>query len=89
MVSLDIIFIRAIVMLREWLLPVMELTQTGQISLFLIFIGIAFLLSLMTIKWWLSAFMKILYIILAIHFISLNDFPVDKETTNLLLEDFI
>jgi hypothetical protein len=85
---LSILYLLAIVMLREWLLPVMELTQTGQISLFLIFIGIAFFLSLMTVKWWIAAFIKILYIIWAIHFMFFDGILLKKETTKLLLEDF-
>ncbi|MBO1910126.1 hypothetical protein J4G37_35745, partial [Microvirga sp. 3-52] len=85
---LSILYLLAIVMLREWLLPVMELTQTGQISLFLIFIGLAFYLSLMTVRWWLAASVKILYIIWAIHFMFFDGILFTKETTKLLLEDF-
>ena len=88
MVSLAILYLLAIVMLREWLRPVMELTQTGQISLFLIFIGIAFFLSLVTVKWWIAAFIKVLYIIWAIHYMFFEVVLLTKETTKLLLEDF-
>ena len=76
-------------MLREWLLPVMELTQTGQISLFLIFIALAFFLSLVTVKWWISTLMKILYLIWAIHYMFFQVVFFTRETIILLMEDLI
>ena len=84
---LSILYLLSIVMLREWLLPVMELTQTGQISLFLIFIGLAFFLSLVTVKWWISALIKILYVIWAIHYMFFQAVFLTRETTKLLIED--
>ena len=85
---LSILYLLAIVMLREWLLPVMELTQTGQISLFLIFIGLAFFLSLVTVKWWISTLIKSLYVIWAIHYMFFQVVFLTRETTKLLMEDF-
>ncbi|WP_172373618.1 DUF4129 domain-containing transglutaminase family protein [Sporosarcina jiandibaonis] len=85
---LAILYLLAIVLLREWLLPVMELTQTGQISLFLIFIVIAFFLALQSVKWWISSLIKVLYIIWAIHYTFFEGILLTKETSTLLLEDF-
>ena len=84
---LSVLYLLSIVMLREWLVPVMELTQTGQISLFLIFIGLAFFLSLVTDKWWVSALIKILYVIWAIHYMFFQVVFLTRETTKLLVED--
>lgn len=57
------------ILLREWLLPVMELTGTGYLSLFLLFIAVDFLLALTGLKWWLIFPMKMIYILWATHYI--------------------
>lgn len=48
--------------LREWLTPVMQLTNTGLSQLFLVFIGLALVLSLFKVRPLLSGLIKLGYI---------------------------
>lgn len=66
---LVILYLLAFILIREWLLPVMELTKTSYMSLFLIFVGLSFLLALFNAKWWISVPLKILYILWAVQMI--------------------
>lgn len=50
-------------MLREWLMPIMELTNTGHFTLLLLFIIICLLTNIFNINTWLAAVIKICYII--------------------------
>lgn len=84
---LALLYMLAFVLLREWLLPVIELTETGHLSLFLIFIGLAFILSLVSAKWWISLPLKVMYIFWVVHYIYFGVFLLSKETIALLLSD--
>ena len=86
---LVVLYFLAIVLLREWLIPIMELTQTGEMYLFLIFIGISFFLSLFTVKWWLASIIKGIYIIWAVHYMFFDAYLLTKETMLILWADFI
>ena len=85
---LFVLYFLAIVLLREWLIPIMELTQTGRMSLFLIFIGLSFFLSLFTVKWWVSSIIKGIYIIWAVHYMFFDGLMLTIETMSLLWKDF-
>ncbi|QPQ34167.1 transglutaminase TgpA family protein [Lysinibacillus sp. JNUCC-52] len=61
-VELTIAYIIIFFMLREWLMPVMQLTNTGVSHLFLIFIGLALVLCLFKVKPLLSGLVKLGYI---------------------------
>lgn len=84
---LTFLYILVFVLLREWLLPVVELTETGHLSLFLIFIGLAFLLALIGVKWWLSIPLKLIYIFWAVHYIYSGLMPAGKNPMKLVLGD--
>lgn len=60
-----LLFLYALIflMLREWLLPIMELTDTGYYGLFVLFILICLVTNLFNLNPWLSAFIKIIYIL--------------------------
>ena len=45
---LFILYLLSFILLREWLLPVMMLTDTSYLQLFLLFIALVFLLALAT-----------------------------------------
>ena len=84
---LAFMYLLAFVLLREWLLPVMELTETGHLALFLIFIGLAFILELAGAKWWISLPLKVIYIFCVVHYIFHGVFLFSKETIALLISD--
>ena len=50
------------IILREWLIPIMELTGTGHMNLILLFITLALILSLFRIHFVLSVALKLAYI---------------------------
>lgn len=61
-IELTIAYIIIFFILREWLVPVMELTNTGLLHLFLVFIGLSLALSLFEVHPLLSGIVKMGYI---------------------------
>lgn len=86
---LILLYILAFVLLWEWLLPVMELTSSGSLSLFLIFVALFFLFALLEVKWWISVPLKLLYILWAVHFIFFHEIFFSKQAIILLIQDMI
>lgn len=82
---LGILYILAFILLREWLLPVMELSDTNHLSLFLLFILLSFVFSLTKVSWWISAPIKILYVFGAIHYIYLEKVLLSKDSVQVLI----
>ena len=48
--------------LREWLVPVVELTSTGYLKIFLLFIVICFVFNILPLPFYIGALCKLLYI---------------------------
>ena len=48
--------------LREWLVPVVELTSTGYLNIFLLFIVICFVFNILPLPFYIGALCKLLYI---------------------------
>lgn len=86
---LAILYMLSIILLREWLVPVMALTDTGGLTFFLTFIVLAFILSLFEVKWWLAVPMKMTYIMWVVHVIYLETLVPSFASMGLLLQDFI
>jgi len=84
-----ILYVCTFILLREWLIPVMMLTQTGGLALFLYFILLSFSLKLLGGKWWLSLPLKALYIFWAIHPIYLETIIPSFKTANFILQDLL
>lgn len=61
-IELAIAYVIIFLILREWLIPVMQLTNTGLVHLFLVFIGLALILSLFQVHPILSGLVKLGYI---------------------------
>lgn len=66
------LYVLAFVLLQEWLVLITEVTATGYLSLFLIFAGVGFLLSLVNVKWPISILVKGLYILWAVQTIYME-----------------
>ena len=60
-----ILYILALILLREWLIPVIELTNSDHLSLFLLFVALSFFLALLKVKWWIVLPIKLLFIVLS------------------------
>jgi len=61
--ELAVAYIIVFFILREWLMPIMQLTNTGGFHLFLVFIGLSLALSLFRVHPVLSGIVKLGYII--------------------------
>ena len=86
---LSLFYLLAFFLLREWLIPVMELTETGHLSVFLAFIVLAFLLALLNTKWWFVVPLKIFYVVWVVHYIYFDVFLFTRETISLLINDLV
>ncbi|WP_432361120.1 transglutaminaseTgpA domain-containing protein [Sporosarcina sp. UB5] len=86
---LILMYILAFILLWEWLLPVIELTDTDYIAVFLYFIGISFLFGLMKMRWWLSISLKIIYLFWTLHYIYFETVFLSRETISLLINDLL
>ncbi|MEK3936561.1 transglutaminase family protein [Sporosarcina sp. FSL W7-1349] len=86
---LILLYLLAFVLLWEWLLPVMELTSSGSLVLFLLFVALFFLMALFNIKWWLAIPVKLLYILWAVHYIFFHELFFSQQALILLRDDFI
>ncbi len=61
-VEMTFYYIILFLILREWLIPVVELTSTGHLELLLLFIAIAFALNIFKVPFLISWLVKIAYI---------------------------
>lgn len=61
-VEMALYYIILFLILREWLVPVVELTSTGHLELLLLFIAIAFLLNIFSVPIFVSWVVKVIYI---------------------------
>ena len=86
---LALLYLLAFVLIREWLLPVMELTNTDRLSLFLFFIILSFIFALVKLPWWLSVLLKFTYILAVIHYVFLEKLLFSKESLVALLNDLL
>ena len=84
---LALFYILAFVLLREWLVPVMELTGTEQLHLFLLFVILVFIFALAGFKWWLSIPFKLIYIFWVVHYVFFDKVLFSKESVGFLFHD--
>ena len=84
-----IFYVLAFFLLREWLLPVMELTDTNYLSIFLAFMVLCFVFSFLSIPWWLSGAGKLLYIAWVLIFIYSDEVFFSGIGISFLVEDFM
>ncbi|WP_107926614.1 transglutaminase TgpA family protein [Lysinibacillus parviboronicapiens] len=86
-VELVIAYVIIFFILREWLVPVMELTNTGLIHLFLVFIGLALVLSLFAVHPLLSGLVKLGYITWFVVFVYSENAVLSGETVPFLINE--
>lgn len=84
LLELAITYIVIFFILREWLVPVMQLTNTGLIHLFLVFIGVSLALSLFEVHPLFSGVIKLCYIIWFILFVYSSHPIFSIETISFL-----
>lgn len=84
---LIVLYALSYLLLREWLMPVIELSDTDHLELFLGFILMAFFFSLIRVNWWLSGPVKLLYIFGVLHYVYLGKVLFSVETVRILLQN--
>jgi len=84
-----ILYILALILLREWLIPVIELTNSEHLTLFLIFVALSFFLALIKAKWWIVVPIKLLFIAIATHYVFFEKMLFTKETLVHLSGDIL
>lgn len=88
LIELAIYYILIYFILREWLVPIMELTKTGFMELILLFIALCLLISLFRIHFIISWVIKFSYIIWFIVFVYGGVFVLSAEGIDFLFNDF-
>ncbi|WP_075620417.1 DUF4129 domain-containing transglutaminase family protein [Paenisporosarcina indica] len=82
-----IFYVLVFFLLREWLIPVVELTDTNYLSIFLAFIVLCFVFSFLSIPWWLSGLGKLVYIFWVLIFIYTDQVFFSPEGFSFLIKD--
>ena len=84
-----IFYILVFFLLREWLLPVLELTNTNYLSIFLAFIVLCLVFSFFSVPWWLSGPGKLFYIGWVLVVIYTNEVFYTGEAISFLYTDLM
>ncbi|MFJ7917661.1 MULTISPECIES: DUF3488 and DUF4129 domain-containing transglutaminase family protein [unclassified Lysinibacillus] len=87
-IELAIAYVIIFLILREWLIPVMQLTNTGLVHLFLVFIGLALILSLFQVHPILTGLMKFGYITWFIVFVYSESPFFSGQTIPFLIHEW-
>ncbi|KGR77221.1 transglutaminase-like domain-containing protein [Ureibacillus sinduriensis] len=87
LIELSIYYIVVFFILREWLVPVMDLTKTGYMELILLFIALSLVISLFRLNFIVSSFVKIAYIVWFIVFVYGGVFVLSAEGIDFLFND--
>src|SRR4051794_19299023 len=83
-----ILYILSWILLREWLIPVIELTDSDHLTLFLLFVALSFFMALIKTKWWIIVPTKIVFIVVATHYVFFGKVLLTKETLVHVSGDF-
>ncbi|WP_025116843.1 transglutaminase TgpA family protein [Lysinibacillus fusiformis] len=86
--ELAVAYIIVFFILREWLIPIMQLTNTGGLHLFLVFIGLSLALSLFRMHPLLSGIVKFGYITWCIVFIYSESPVLSGRSMSFLLAEW-
>lgn len=82
-----VLYALSIVLLWEWFIPIMELTDFGNSTLFMIYLILFFVLALFRLPWWISGIIQLLYVLWAIHYMYFDQFIISFETIGIILQD--
>lgn len=87
-IELALAYVIIFLILREWLIPVMQLTNTGLVHLFLVFIGLSLVLSLFQVHPMLSGLVKFGYITWFIVFVYSESPLISGQTVPFLMHEW-
>ncbi|MBK3496218.1 transglutaminase domain-containing protein [Viridibacillus sp. YIM B01967] len=82
-ISLLTMYTMIFFMLREWLVPVVELTDTGHLKLFLLFVGICLVAKIVHLNGWVAASIKLAFVLWFLMYVYTGTkvFSVESITT--------
>lgn len=80
-------YVLAFILIWEWLKPVMVLTDTGSLWLFLTFVAISFIFGLLPIHWAITFSLKVLYIFWALHYAYMGSWLITPTTMVPIVQD--
>lgn len=86
--TLTFVYVGVFFILREWLLPIMELTETGYSSLFIVFIGLALVLNLFRVPALLSGLLKLVYMLWFVTYVYAKESVFSAGSWAFLVNDF-
>ncbi|WEA38848.1 transglutaminase TgpA family protein [Lysinibacillus fusiformis] len=86
--ELAVAYIIVFFILREWLIPIMQLTNTGGFHLFLVFIGLSLALSLFRVHPFLSGIVKFGYMTWCIVFIYSESPVLSGQSISFLIAEW-
>ncbi|KAA0941683.1 transglutaminase domain-containing protein [Sporosarcina sp. ANT_H38] len=84
-----IMYLLAFILLREWLIPIIDLTDSDYLKLFSLFVILSFTLALIKAKWWIVVPVKLFFVISATHYVFGEKVLFTKETLVHLISDFL
>lgn len=84
---LVLLYTLAFFMTIEWLKPVEDLTDTGHISLFYGFVGLALLFGLLRVPGWIGVPIKVIYITLSLQYVFLEKEWLSAEALKMTVLD--
>ncbi|MEK3889729.1 DUF4129 domain-containing transglutaminase family protein [Bacillus sp. FSL K6-3431] len=84
-----ILYLFGFFILAEWVRPLSEITQTGGLHYFLLFIAFSALLNYLQLRWWLSIPLKTAIILIFLYRIFFMRMPSEFPWMQVLLSDVI
>ncbi|WP_040225057.1 DUF4129 domain-containing transglutaminase family protein [Bhargavaea cecembensis] len=85
---LAVVYGLVFLLVREWLIPITELTGTGHLGLFLVFVGLCFALPLLGMPWWASGPLKVVFSGWLIAHAYLDGSPGPVRVVRFFADDF-
>lgn len=78
-----------ILLLREWFLPIMELTDFDHSPLFFLYLILYFTLAFFVKNWWVGTAVQIVYIAGAVHYMYFDQVPLSPGTLSVIASDLL
>lgn len=86
---LGLIYMLVVLLVREWLLPITELTGTGHITLFVIFVALCFAFPLFGAPWWVSGPVKLIYAVWFVAHAHMDGPATPVASVSFFLSDLV
>jgi transglutaminase-like putative cysteine protease len=82
-----VFYVLAFLLLQEWLRPLQDFTDTGSTTLFVIFVGLSFLLTYFKMKWYVTLLVVFVYIGASIQFLFYEEMFMSIPWFTMFIDD--